>query len=241
MNTIKAGKSTVKWFVQLAACVIFTVTAQMSLAGWAGDKIQVREPGKLYNQLSGDWWNWAMQFPLATNPILEDGAVDCSRGQRGKVWFLAGTFGGTASRSCTVPAGKALFFPLTNSLWWAPEDGEDAVALRVLANDQVDPVSVLEITINGVAIEDPFAYRAQSLPGGFDLDFGPLLADLGIAPEPDPRIAVADGYWILLAPLKKGVHEIHFHAITGDPDSPDFEIEVTYYISVVNGGHGFGH
>ena len=45
-----------------------------------------------YAVLAGEWWNWATQFPIATNPILAEGEVDCSLGQSGDLWFLAGTF-----------------------------------------------------------------------------------------------------------------------------------------------------
>ena len=38
-------------------------------------------------------------------------------GQSGSVWFLAGIFGGgSATRTCAVPAGKALYFPVLNSV-----------------------------------------------------------------------------------------------------------------------------
>lgn len=214
--------------------MIFASLALVSLSSWAADGIKVLEPGikhfgKSYNELAGDWWNWAVQFPLATNPINEDGSVDCTRGQKGKIWFLAGTFGGTARRECTIPKGKALFLPLANSLFWVPEDGADGDAVRDGANNAINPISELEISIDGVAIADPFAYRAQSPPGGFTLHFGPLLADFGFGPLPDPRDpAVADGYWILLAPLREGAHEIHFRS----SDLAGFNLEVTYHLTV---------
>lgn len=96
--------------------------ALMSTAASATDRIKVLDPGikhfgKSYNQLAGDWYNWQVQFPLATNPVVEDGAVDCTRGQAGQIWFLAGNFGGTSNRECTIPKGKALFFPIINTLW----------------------------------------------------------------------------------------------------------------------------
>ena len=182
----------------------------MSLPSWGADGIKVLEPGikhfgKSYNELAGDWWNWAVQFPFATNPINEDGSVDCTRGQKGKIWFLAGTFGETARRECTIPKGKTLFFPVVNALWWVPEDGDNVAEVRALANAQINPTTSLKVIIDGVVIKDPFAYRAQSQPRGFALNFGPLLADFGFPPRPNPRDpAVADGYWILLAPLRKG-------------------------------------
>jgi hypothetical protein len=206
------------------------------LSSWAAEGIKVLEPGtkhfgKSYNELAGNWWNWAVQFPFETNPIVEDGSVDCTRGQKGKIWFLAGTFGETANRECTIPTGKALFFPILNALWWVPEDGDNVAEVRALANAQINAATSLEVSIDGVAIEDPFAYRAQSPPGGFALNFGPLLADLGFPPTPDPREpAVADGYWILLAPLRKGAHIIEFRSSQSGP--PVFNLHVTYHLTV---------
>jgi hypothetical protein len=184
--------------------------------------------GTTYNELAGDWYNWLVQFPLSTSPVLEDGDVDCSRGQSGKVWFLAGNFGGTTERTCTIPPGKAIFFPLINILFWTPEDGATEDDIRDLANAAIDPTSVLEATIDGKPLQDLFDYRAESPPGGFALDFGPLLADLGYT-GPDPRDpAVADGYWLLLAPLSAGGHTITFQSeIDGV-----FELDVTYHITV---------
>src|SRR6266545_2284598 len=113
------------------ACVLAASLALGSWSSWAADGTKALEPGikhfgKSYNELAGDWWNWVVQFPLATNPIVEDGAVDCTRGQTGKIWFLAGNFGGAAgepnpsNRTCTMPGGKALFVPLANSVFWVP-------------------------------------------------------------------------------------------------------------------------
>jgi hypothetical protein len=82
--------------------------------------------GMTYGEWSGAWWEWAVGIPAATNPILdatgENGDID----QEGSVWFLAGNFGGDDDLTLTVPPGKSLFFPLINSLWWAPDDVEVA-------------------------------------------------------------------------------------------------------------------
>src|SRR5262249_49402845 len=159
-------KPSVKPILLLIGCMIFASLAPVPLASWAANGIKVLEPGvkhfgKSYNELAGDWWNWAVQFPLATNPILEDGAVDCTRGQRGAIWFLAGNFGGTSVRECTIPGGKALFFPINNFVSWKPEDGNDVDAVRAKSNTTLNTVTFLEVIIDGVVIADPFAYRAQ--------------------------------------------------------------------------------
>src|SRR5712691_11294855 len=38
-------------------------------------------------------------------------------GQRGATWFLAGVFtGGTVTRTCSIPQGTMLFFPVVNNV-----------------------------------------------------------------------------------------------------------------------------
>jgi hypothetical protein len=74
--------------------------------------------GKTYGEWNAGWWQWFFSVPASKNPgLATNGAVDCRVGQSGNVWFLAGQFqsSGSFTRSCTVPAGKALFIPLINS------------------------------------------------------------------------------------------------------------------------------
>src|SRR2546426_11911178 len=64
--------------------------------------------GKTYAEWSEVWWQWALSFPAATNPIADLTGADCALGQTGPdafpverpVWFLAGTFGSPATRTC---------------------------------------------------------------------------------------------------------------------------------------------
>ena len=63
---------------------------------------------------SAEWWQWVLGIPQATNPQLDTTGEFCDVNQPASpFWFLAGTFGGDAARSCTIPAGKLLFFPLS--------------------------------------------------------------------------------------------------------------------------------
>ena len=190
--------------------------------------------GKTYSELAGDWWNWAFQGPIETFPLFDGTGESCDVGQEGKFWFLAGNFGGTSVRSCTVPEGKALFFPVLNTIWWAPEDGETVEELRAIANSFIDPTnSSVSCEIDGVPVADLFAYRAQSPPGGFvfDIPEGSVGTIFGFLPG--PRFpSVADGYWVGLNPLPEGAHTIHFAAVVGDPKTPDFELDVTYFLTI---------
>ena len=161
--------------------------------------------------------------------MFDETGENCDLGQSGAVWFLASTFGfGEWERECEVPAGKALFFPIVPAVFWAPEDGLTEAAVRAGANASMDGVDMLECTIDGVPLEDLFGQRAES--PAFTLP-DTLLVDFGFLPG-DRFPAVADGYWILLAPLSRGEHVIHFsmHIETGP--FAGSEHEVTYLLTV---------
>src|SRR5438874_7424155 len=68
------------------------------------------------SRLAAAWWEWVFSLPVTASPQFD--TADCSAGQSGPVWFLGGTFfGGTITRTCTIPAGKTLVFPVANA--WA--------------------------------------------------------------------------------------------------------------------------
>src|SRR6202043_2144227 len=68
-------------------------------------------------QLTAEWWQWALSIPTSINPQLDTTGGNCMVGQRGSVWFLAGIFGGgSATRTCAVPEGTVLFFPVINTV-----------------------------------------------------------------------------------------------------------------------------
>ncbi|MCK7502716.1 MAG: hypothetical protein MZV70_00525 [Desulfobacterales bacterium] len=72
-----------------------------------------------YGEWSAKWWQWAYSLPVDQNPFFDENG-SCTNGANGPVgpvWFLTGVINvsGTAVRNCTVPAGKALFFPIINA------------------------------------------------------------------------------------------------------------------------------
>jgi len=190
--------------------------------------------GKTYGEWGDIWWNWAVQSPSATNPLLDETGSNCNVGQSGRIWFLAGVWdGGSATRACTIPTGKFLFFPLVNTFFAAEEGGGE----RAKANEFINQVSIVECTVDGIPLQNLFEYRAQSPEGDFILTVPPdsLFTELG-APAGDYAPAVSDGYWIMLPPLSAGEHEIYFRGVVGDPENPDFETAVTYHLTIVPAG-----
>lgn len=239
--------------------------------------IRIVEPGttffeRSYNRLAGQWWNWALKEPDATSPLTDTSGEDCARNQVGPVWFLAGTFFGPAvERSCTVPAGKAIFFPFANTVSVHPDNtkgdvsnrctfsgrydlstiagrlggvrcdaNDDLIGDEISGNDVVYRFVNLKVTIDDlrtpvspdVRVSDPYAYRAQSQPGGYTqyIPPGSVLTEL-LGVNAGPRYpAVADGYWIFLKPLPVGQYTIHFEAT--DRLSKSKVIDVTYNLEV---------
>jgi len=167
------------------------------------------------------------------NPVIDPTGAFCAEGQSGYVWFLAGTFGGSATRNCTVPPGRALFFPILNTAYAAPFDclgppgpvGPcDVDALRASAAADLNNPTTLQATVDGVALQNLTAYRAQSPVFSYSVTADNIL---GI-PAGTYAPAVSDGYWLMLQPLSAGMHTIHFKGVRAD----GFETEVTYNLLV---------
>ena len=189
--------------------------------------------GNTYGEWSARWWQWVLSIPEATNPNLDPTGAHCAEGQAGPVWFLAGTFGGSAIRACTVPAERALFFPLLNAAFGAatfdcapttPDVPCEVEVLRAAAAAVVDNPTTLEASVDGVPLQDLSAYRVPSPVFSLTLPEGAVLG----LPSGTFAPMVSDGYWLMLAPLPAGAHIIHFKGVSNS----GFEVEVTYTLTV---------
>lgn len=187
--------------------------------------------GKTMGEWSAKWWQWSLSIPAATNPMLDNSGIFCDVGQRGPVWFLAGVFfGGTAERNCTIPHGKHILIPIANAFWinsGLDNQNNTEADYRQSANDFLPP-SVggdLEATLNGnPIIFNPKTPIIRSQSPVFSAKF-PADNIFGLDPSllTDYPI-VSDGFWIMLLPLSKGTHVLHFRA--GDAQ------DVTYHLTV---------
>jgi hypothetical protein len=196
--------------------------------------------GKTYGEWAAEWSQWLIGIPAESNPALDTTGGFADVDQSGPVWFLAGTFGGSAQRTVTVPAGKWLFFPLDTYISWAPGDlgaaafvaetfygldPDDLTAeqlIRLYASFNLVALVDLSCTIDGVQVQHLEQYRASS--PAFRITDADLLDDFGIPPSDYADFAVSDGYWIMLAPPRRGQHTIHFTAGSF--------LDVTYYLTV---------
>jgi hypothetical protein len=198
------------------------------------------------------WWQWIFSLPARApdglpNPLFTDGAVDCSFGQSGQVWFLAGricfTCNGvvtTAHRSCKVPTGTALFFPLLNG------EADNIATTPALTLDQLKALaaqnaeaSELHASIDGSPLANLFSYRAAFAPFRFTvpaIDNIFQLFGFSVPGTDWPNTSVfpvaSDGYWLMVEPLPPGSHTINF----GGTGAGGFQIDITYDLTVVPAG-----
>jgi hypothetical protein len=226
-----------------------TALAQRSMNPNFGDKGGQGNPGvippnalvmgKSYGDWGAAWWQWALSIPFAVNPMNDQTGANAAQGQAGPVWFLAGTFCvdinagcalATATRTCTVPTGKHIFFPILNSECSTFEgNGTTYQELRDCARSSGDIVTGMVCEVDGVPLQNLQAYRATSglftwgpLPDGNILEAFGLPNTVG-ATSP----AAQDGYYIMLAPLSAGPHTIHFAGSFGSL----FALDVTYHLT----------
>lgn len=169
--------------------------------------------GVSYPQWTAKWWQWALSIPLKDNPQNDPTGKNCGLKQSGPVWFLVGTTGGLAERQCNIPAGKAILFPIINAECSYKENPglKTESELRNCAKSQVDQVTNLQVTVDGLSIQALKNYRIQSPI--FDITF-PENNIYGVSAGPSK--GVSDGYWVFLEPFSAGKHEIDFSGAAVD-------------------------
>jgi hypothetical protein len=189
--------------------------------------------GKTYGEWSAEWWKWSLSIPYTNNPVRDESGEFCAEGQSGNVWFLAGTWGGNITRNCTIPTGKALFFPIINYECSQIEgNGNNEQELRYNTTPTINNVTFKEVIIDGKNLKDLDKYRVTS---GLFVFWLPPDNVLGIETGPDGNssISVSDGYWVMLTPLSAGKHTIHIHGELKVSDEFTFKTQVTYNLNVV--------
>jgi hypothetical protein len=195
--------------------------------------------GHTYPEWAAAWWQWALSIPADRNPLTDATGEFCGEGQSGSVWFLPGSFGNSVERSCTIPTGKTLFMPVYNWIFGAGVfDCEPTVPgvecsvpdLQAGAAANTEAAEVLEVSIDGVPVQNVRAYRASS-PAPFPLTY-PENSVVGV-PAGTYFPNVADGYWLMIAPLPPGQHEIRSYVKAPNTIFGLIEFEVVNHVIVV--------
>lgn len=187
--------------------------------------------GFSYGDWSAKWWQWLAPVTSSVNPINDKNGAVCAQGQSGPVWFLAGSLGGHAERSCTVPAGKAIFFPVLSAECSYAEDStlKNEAQLRSCAANSVQG-GIGHATVDGVDIQNLPAYIVQSPVFNFTFP-----KDNIFGANPGPTQSVSYGTFIMLQPPTPGNHIVHFGGVVmANPTvgTQSFATDATYHLVV---------
>lgn len=192
--------------------------------------------GDSLKELSAQWWQWAFSIPVASNPLTDPTGANCMVGQRGSVWFLAGsTSGGTIRRTCAVPEGVTLFFPIINGfnlntpgVCGSPNVNFSVAELRAQLTPVLDGATGLSAKVDN----KPVRYRrvrSEPFSGTFPAAniFAEPCAPAGF-PAGTYSPGVDDGYYVKVDRLAPGVHTLAFKGTSGS-----FSLDVEYILNVV--------
>lgn len=204
-------------------------------------------------ELTAQWWQWLLSIPQTfdadgnatapfINPLSDPSGDFCMVGQRGPIRFLVGSPGGSpVTRTCSVPEGATLFFPVINTATANTPNACGQGPENLTAKEQqaglkpfIDAAQNLKVTVDRQTLNKSSLRRVQATPFAIALPednlFVPGCATLNPPGQPAGVYspAVADGYYASLDPLKPGSHKIHIQA-----QSDNFTVDVTYNLTVV--------
>ena len=183
-----------------------------------------------FTDTGGRYWTWSLTQPAATNPLTDTTGEFCGQGQSGDTWFLAGTLSSKrVTRTCTIPTGKKVVFPVVNSAYFAfaadPPEQRTEEFVRSQVAFVKDQATGMQVRIDGQSLPTARIQYEESrlfaitlpadnlfgLPAGFRLD-----------PSVDA------GYYVHLDRLEPGPHSVRFHGVL--PNS--ITVDVTYPLTV---------
>jgi hypothetical protein len=170
--------------------------------------------GHTWSDWSNQWWSWAMSMPSSANAVA--GTAPMETNQTGDVWFLSGLLSsGSATRSITVPQGKAIFFPILNlygdTTGGAPPADQLASVIQGMWDGSNPTVEFAEIdghTITSTVSNDYFAQVTTFI--NHDIPSDNILGDVTYGQKKVSSFAASCGVYIMIDGLSTGSHTIHF-------------------------------
>lgn len=155
----------------------------------------------------GAWWSWAGSEPFGQGPVEDSTGASCDVNQPADLWFLAGTFGGHEDRTCEIPSGVPIVFPIVN-MAGGPEDCDGFLA-----------------GAEGTASLDDVAIEVHELAASA----GEIVAvdDNAVFGDGGTFEVTMCGLWAVLEPLTAGEHLVEFEG-----ESDGFAVSASYSLTV---------
>jgi hypothetical protein len=177
--------------------------------------------GLSQQELTVRWWQWAASFDYPVSPVSDMTGERCAAGQEGEVWFLAGTYSSSATRrTCRVPAGKYLFFPLINYVVMPSNCSGCLNCEQATASPGKSPTTSWDSSRSSTA--------RRCCSRGASRRLRRLLRPRGAFPlTGEDRAHGFQRHWLLLPPLAKGRHTLRFGGAL-----PSLRQELIYTLTV---------
>jgi hypothetical protein len=161
--------------------------------------------------LAARWVRWVAAARADHNPIADETGADAAANQPSDVFFLAGSYGETLTRRCTVPAGHDLFVPAFCATQRRPAGPPPARVDDTYGSVAVDGAS---LQADWIATPVPF------LVSGVRLNL--------VTGRRTPVPMTTWGWWKQVPALPPGEHEVH--AVGGDGQG--LTVDVRYRLLV---------
>jgi hypothetical protein len=198
--------------------------------------------GKTYPEWANAWLRWYYVTPQPADgcvmPDVDMTGEHCGFGQQdADVFFLAGTRGGKVVRTaCAVPRGRAIFFPIivftSDNAGIPVADQRNDQQRAAQVSQEIDKARGVAATIDGVAV-DVTKLRSGPTQTTYTFPAEPnFYTCVGMKGVEGSFVGSYDGYFVMLAPLSPGPHEISFRATIPRSTGLDFAIDVTYQLRV---------
>jgi methionine-rich copper-binding protein CopC len=226
----RRGRNSARLAAGLLAVVVALALTVPTASAHQRHRGRHSQQGDTFARLAVEWWRRAVETPAPENPF---GAGQCETNQRGHIWFLVGSLVGDPDRSCTMPRGTSLFFPLANNFYGAflNDPAEQRTPEFVFAHAEC-AVTEFAVEVDGRSLRHPRIHRVSPTDSGlFDLQlptdnvFGFLEKDV-----PDLRLSPSaqSGSYVLLKPLRPGTHTLHWTATSScAPTKQDIRYTIT--------------
>ena len=189
--------------------------------------------GTSFGDWTAAWWQWVHNVPPDQNVNFDKTGEFCNIGQEGPVWFLGPSFGGKYERSCAIPAGKAILFPINTGEcdYISSPDAKTPDDLYDCASEN-NKGGAMRASINNVPLKNLEKYEVRSPLFNITIP-----EDNVFGSPPGSSGAVADGYWAFLEPLPAGKHKINFAVnVLDNPTTPttdeSYSTDIIYNIAV---------
>ena len=182
---------------------------------------------------------WIVGQPFAHNPLFDQTGADCGNGQAGPVWFIppiAGPHVFSGSRSCTIPAGKAILLDLGHNLndypcppafGFEPNQGESLYDFLIRTDLPImNSVDDLDVSLDGQAFSNVLGYRFIS-PKLFSFTGDPSMQVFDPCITGSLQPGIVDGFFMMFKPLDAGAHTIRVHGTNTFGDDKTFVYHLT--------------